>query len=50
MQCKTIPVESFYNDDLEEEECVKIEGPSERKLTSNHTIHMWEITASQGHR
>ena len=56
LQCRSIPLETFYNptfseegEELEEthraaEERVIIEGLSENKIVNDHTIHMWEIT------
>lgn len=36
-------METFQDADVVSEG-VQIEGPSETKMISNHTIHLWEIT------
>ena len=42
LQCRSVPLETFQG--VARSERVQIEGPSEAIMTSNHTIHLWEIT------
>ena len=42
LQCRSVPLETFQG--VAGSERVQIEGPSEAIITSNHTIHLWEIT------
>ena len=41
LQCQSVPLETFQGVASER---VQIMGPSETKMTSNHTIHLWVIT------
>lgn len=42
LQCRSVPLKTFQG--VARSERVQIEGPSEAIMTSNHTIHLWEIT------